>query len=128
MAKERLNHSRNMSTSYKRDNYFYDIERSKATAKQVKFYQRLWYIFKENNLDLKEEAKKWNMSSSVLTNPSGRAEFSEAISDMTSILEHYGLWEKRGDKENDFTPTYNVQTDGNGGIKRVWQSVEYKKP
>lgn len=126
MAKQKLNHSRDMSTSYKRDNYYYDIERSKATAKQVKFYRRLWYLFKENNLNLKTEAEKRNICPSTLTNPSGRAEFSEAISNMMSILEDYGLY-KTNEKSKKFIPTYNAQTDGCGGIKRVWQSIQVKK-
>ena len=121
-----LNHSRNMSTTYRTDNYYYDIERSKATAKQIKFYRSLWYRFKDNGIDLNEELDKRKISRSLVQDPSGRAEFSQAIGYMIDILTELGLYEGKDEKRKNFTPSYNVQVD-NGSVQRVWQKIEYKE-
>lgn len=126
-AQCQLNHSRNLSTSYKRDNYFYDIERSKATAKQIKFYRYLWYKFKDNNIDINTELDKRGISHSVVQNPTGRAEFSTAIKIMTEILTEKGVYESKKETKGNFEPTYNVVVDSGGQVKRSWQSVEYKE-
>lgn len=122
-----LNHSRNLSTSYKRDNYYYDIERSKATAKQVKFYRSLWYKFKDNGLDMNEELDKRNIPRSLVTNPTGRCGFSEAINYMINILTELGLYETKTEKQGEFVNTYVSVVDGGGKIQRSWQQIEYEK-
>ena len=122
-----LNHSRDLSTSYIRENHFYDIERSKATAKQIKFYRSLWYKFKDNGLDINEECDKRNISHAIIQQPSGRAEYSQAIDTMIKILSEHDIYhgpEKKA--EGEFVPTYNVQESSKIGGKRVWQSVEHK--
>ena len=124
-AQCQLNHSRNLSTSYRIDNYYYDIERSKATAKQVKFYRSLWYKFKENNIDINEELDKRGVRHSLIQNPSGRIEFSRAIDVMTQILKEKGVYEYKNDKQGKFTNTYNVTVDNGGQITRSWEKIEY---
>lgn len=123
MSKIQLNHSRNLSILKKRDDRYYDRERSKATAKQVKFYQRLWYMFKDNDIDINTELDKRNIPHDDVQHPSGRCGFSLAIDTMTKILADYGLYELR-ESDKKFTPTYNVQNGAGGELKRVWQKIE----
>ena len=123
--KKPLNHSRYLGTSYRTDNYYYDIERSKATAKQVKYWQKLYYMFKDNNIDLDAEIEKRGLSQSI-KNPTGRAGFSIAIDELIGILADLGLYEAKNNKRDNFIPSLNVMED-NGRRMRVWQSIEYKE-
>lgn len=120
-----LNHSRNMSTSYKKDNYFYDIERSRATAKQIKFYKKLRYLFKENNIDVNTELDKRKIPHKTVQDPSGRAEFSEAIALMIDILTELGIWKGKEDRRDEFQPTYNTVVDSGGAVVRAYQTIEH---
>ena len=120
-----LNHSRSLYESYKKDNYYYDIERSSSTAKQRKFYQKLWYIFKDNNIDINSELDKRNLPHYLIQNPSGRAEYSVAIDHMINILTELGLYQRKNDRQNEFVPTYNTQVDSGGKTIRSFQSVDY---
>lgn len=121
----KLNHSRNLSTSYKKANYDYDRERSRATAKQIKFYQSLWYIFKENNLNINEELDKKGIEHSIVQNPSGRCGYSTAISYMLDILQEHGLYSPKTDKRNNFVNTYNYLYKNKGDEVRAWEKIEY---
>ena len=120
-----LNHSRNMSTSYKKDNYYYDIERSRATAKQIKFYKRLRYILKENNIDLNTELDKRQIPHKIVQDPTGRGEFSEAIAYLIDILTELGLYHGKDDRRNELQPTYNSVIDTGGQVVRTYQKIEY---
>lgn len=125
-----LNHSRNLSTSYVKDNYFYDIERSKATAKQIKFYRSLWYKFKDNGIDINTELDKRGIKHWVVQQPSGRSEYSQAIDTMIEILSDLGLYEQSHEKQEKsakFTPTYNVVCGVGGRITRSYQKIEYSE-
>ena len=122
----KLNHSRDLSTSYKVDNYFYDIERSRATSKQIKFYQKLWYIFKNNGLDINEECDKRKIPHSIIQNPSGRCGYSEAIDKMINILSEKGLYTQKNDNRKKFETTYNIVIDHGGAVTRSYQKIEYK--
>jgi len=122
-----LNHSRNLSTSYKKDNYYYDIERSRATAKQIKFYKKLRYILKDNGYDLNTELDKRKISHKRVQDPSGRAEFSDAIGVLIDILKELGLYEAKNDRRDEFQPTYNVKYGPGGETERAYQTVEHVK-
>lgn len=94
-AQCRLNHSRNLSTQGKIDGYYYHIERSTSTAKQRKFYQNLWYKFKENNIDINTELDLRNIDHSMVQNPYGRYGYSRAIEIMIGILTDKGLYQNK---------------------------------
>ena len=126
-AQCKLNHSRNLSTSYRRDNYFYDIERSKATAKQIKFYRSLWYMFKDNNLDINTELDKKGIEHRVVQQPSGRCEYSNAIDIMIDILTEHGLYHSKNEKRKDFEEVYYAVVDSGGKVTRSWEKLEYKE-
>ena len=120
-----LKHNRNMSTSYKGANYEYDRVRSMATRKQVKFYQSLWYKFKENGIDINTELDKRGIQHAVLQHPSGRCGYSEAIDLMIDILTEYGLYESKNEKRGKFHQTYYCMSDSGGKITRSWERLEY---
>ena len=120
-----LNHSRSLYESYKQANYEYDKERSRATAKQVKFYRKLWYMFKDNGIDINTELDKRHISHNVVQHPSGRAEFSEAISRMIDILTELGIYHGKDDRRDEFQPTYNVVVDHGGKTLRAYQKIEH---
>ena len=122
-----LNHSRNLSTSYRRDNFFYDIERSKATAKQIKFYRSLWYMFKDNNLDINTELDKKGIPHRVVQQPSGRCEYSNAIDTMITILTEHGLYQSKNDKRDKFEEVHYAVVDSGGKVTRTWEKLEYKE-
>lgn len=121
----KLNHSRNLSTRGRVDDYYYDIERSKATAKQIKFYKSLWYKFKDNNIDINTELDKRGIEHSVIQRPHGRCGYSNAIDTMIDILTDCGVMEKRDDsKRNKFVRVYTSTYDSGGGMVRAWEKLE----
>ena len=126
-AQCQLNHSRNLSTSYRRDNYFYDIERSKATAKQIKFYRSLWYMFKDNEIDINTELDKRGIEHCVLQHPTGRVGYSNAIDLMIDILTEYGLYNSKNEKRGKFKNVYYSTVDSGGKVTRCWEKLEYEE-
>ena len=124
-AQCQLRHNRNLSEGRKYANYNYDRERSKATSKQIKFYQSLWYIFKDNGLSINDELDKRGIDHATVQHPYGRNGYSLAIDTMIDILTEHGLYHSKNDRRDQFIRTYNGQYDSAGGIVRSWEKIEY---
>lgn len=120
-----LKHNRNLSTGYKYANYEYDQARSRATSKQLKFYQSLYYIFKDNGISINDELDKRNLEHCVIQHPTGRVGYSQAIDYMINILTDLGLYHSKNDKRDNFKRTYCSKSDSGGQIVRSWEEIKY---
>ena len=87
-----LNHSRNMSTLGQREQYYLNKEHRKSTSKQRSFFKALWYMFKDNNIDINTECDKRGIKHSVIQDPCGRDGYTVAISYMIEILADHGIY------------------------------------
>ena len=86
-------------------------------------------FLEDNGIDLKTElAKRYSETRvKLIMNPSGRSEFSGAITDLIDVLTDLGLYEQKNNRNSEFVPTF-VYKEKNGRIRGYQEIVHTDEP